>query len=254
MNVTENRDLLFKAIAAAQGEFTTVDKSASNPHFKSKFAPLDSIIEMIRPILPKHGLSVVQFTDIPEGGNGVIIETVITHDSGQYISGRLFMPTVKQDPQGYGSSITYGRRYALGAALGIVSDEDVDGNQQEGAERQTKAQQQPAKPTTPPADIDPESAGYHTRIQAALKSIYGDDKNAALAKVEEMTTFTPKGKTEPVKGVRNFLTLKGDRAKFLAEKLEKLVKASDAPPEKCDKCGLTLTKEGVCPDPSCTPF
>jgi hypothetical protein len=141
MNVTENRDLLFKAIAAAQGEFTTVDKSASNPHFKSKFAPLDSIIEMIRPILPKHGLSVVQFTDIPEGGNGVIIETVITHDSGQYISGRLLMPTVKQDPQGYGSSITYGRRYALGAALGIVSDEDVDGNQSEGAERQTRAQQ-----------------------------------------------------------------------------------------------------------------
>jgi hypothetical protein len=141
MNVTENRDLLFKAIAAAQGEFTTVDKSASNPHFKSKFAPLDSIIEMIRPILPKHGLSVVQFTDIPESGNGVIIETIITHDSGQYISGRLFMPTVKQDPQGYGSSITYGRRYALGAALGIVSDEDVDGNQAEGTERQTRAQQ-----------------------------------------------------------------------------------------------------------------
>jgi hypothetical protein len=113
-----------------------------------------------------------------------------------------------------------------------------------------------AQPTQQPAttnDISPADAEYHKRITAALKAIYGDDKNAALAKVEEMTTFTPKGKTEPVKGVRNFLTLKGDRAKFLAEKLEKLVKASDAPPEKCDKCGLTLTKEGVCPDPDCTP-
>jgi len=143
MNVTEDRKELFKAIAAAQGEFTTVEKNAKNPHFNSKFAPLDSIIEMIRPILPKHGLAVVQFTDIPESGNGVIIETIITHESGQYISGRLGMPTVKQDPQGYGSSITYGRRYALGAALGIVSDEDVDGNQPEGAEKQTRAQQRP---------------------------------------------------------------------------------------------------------------
>lgn len=141
MKTSENTADLFKALAAAQGEFTTVEKNAKNPHFNSKFAPLDSIIEMIRPILPKHGLSVVQFTDLPESGNGIIIETVITHETGQYISGRLYMPTVKQDPQGYGSSITYGRRYSLGAALGIVSDEDVDGNQSEepAAKRQQAA-------------------------------------------------------------------------------------------------------------------
>ena len=128
MEVTEYRKELFKAISAAQGEFSTVDKGKDNPFFKSKYAPLDSIIEMIRPILPKHGLSVVQFTDIPESGNGIIIETVITHESGQYISGKLLMPLTKIDPQGAGSAITYGRRYALAAALGIVSDEDIDGN------------------------------------------------------------------------------------------------------------------------------
>lgn len=126
MNATENRSELFKAISDAQGEFKTVEKNAVNPHFKSKFAPLDSIIEMVRPILPKHGLSAMQFTDIQD--NGIVVETIIAHSSGQYISGKLFMPAVKQDPQGYGSALTYGRRYGLAAALGIVSDEDVDGN------------------------------------------------------------------------------------------------------------------------------
>jgi hypothetical protein len=128
MNVTEERKELFKALSMAQKEFTTVAKDKENPHFKSKFAPLDTIIEMLRPILPKHGLAFMQFNDTPEDGQGVIIETIITHESGQFISGRLLMPMAKQDPQGCGSAITYGRRYALAAALGIVSDEDVDGN------------------------------------------------------------------------------------------------------------------------------
>lgn len=126
MNISEGKGDLFAAISNAQAEFSTVAKNATNPHFKSKFAPLDTIIEMIRPILPKHGLAVMQFTDIAEAG--IVVETVITHSSGQYISGALAMPVVKQDPQGYGSALTYGRRYALAAALGIVSDEDVEGN------------------------------------------------------------------------------------------------------------------------------
>jgi len=136
VNITEDRKELFKAISAAQGEFTTVEKGKDNPFFKSKYAPLDSIIEMIRPVLAKHELAVVQFTDIPAEDNGIIVETVITHSSGQYISGRLLMPVAKEDPQGAGSSLTYGRRYALAAALGIVSDEDVDGNQPEGGKQQ----------------------------------------------------------------------------------------------------------------------
>lgn len=126
MNCSTTTTTIFKSIATAQGEFKTVEKSASNPHFKSKFAPLDNIIEMLRPVLPKHGLSFLQFTDTDE--TGIIVETVIAHESGEWVSGRLRMPAVKQDPQGYGSALTYGRRYGLAAAFGIVSDEDVDGN------------------------------------------------------------------------------------------------------------------------------
>jgi len=219
MFVTEERALLFKAIAAAQGEFSTVEKSAKNPHFNSKFAPLDSIIEMIRPILPRHGLSVIQFTDIPESGNGIIIETIISHESGQYISGRLQMPTVKNDPQGYGSSISYGRRYSLGAALGIVSDEDVDGNQTEAPEKKPRPAQQPSKPAQQP-NADPKDAEYHERIKDALRAIYGDDKAAALAKVEELTTWEKDGKT--IKGNADYRKKTGKGAQILCHQLEKL--------------------------------
>lgn len=244
MNVTEERSALFKAIAAAQGEFTTVEKNAKNPHFNSKFAPLDSIIEMIRPILPKHGLSVVQFTDLPESGGGVIIETVITHESGQFISGRLYMPTVKQDPQGYGSAITYGRRYALGAALGIVSDEDVDGNQAETPARAARAQQQPAAP----ANLDPKDAEHIDRIKKALHTLYAADKKAALDKVEELTSFVPRGKTEAerVKGVRDFTKLTGQRLSILTHSLEKLVPKEET---LCNECRQPVTKHAAsCPN------
>jgi len=197
MFVTEERALLFKAIAAAQGEFSTVEKNAKNPHFNSKFAPLDSIIEMIRPILPKHGLSVIQFTDIPESGNGVIIETVIVHESGQYISGRLQMPTVKQDPQGYGSSITYGRRYALGAALGIVSDEDVDGNQTDSPEKKPRPAQPPSKPA-PPADPALISDAQRKMIFAKMKAAGLEPETLKAAFKVESSSQIKKAQVEDV--------------------------------------------------------
>ena len=154
MFITEERKELFKAVSQAQGEFSTVEKNGTNPHFNSKFAPLDSIIEMIRPILTKYGLAVMQHCDIPDGP-GIIIETMISHESGQYLTNRLFTPVVKNDPQGYGSAITYARRYALGATLGIVSDEDVDGNQS-AAKATTKTATQAAKSAHVPGTISAE--------------------------------------------------------------------------------------------------
>ena len=143
MNKSETTVTIFKAISAAQGDFKTVEKTSLNTHFKSKFAPLDSIIEMLRPILPKHGLSFIQFTDTDD--TGIIVETVIAHESGEWVSGRLKMPATKQDPQGYGSALTYGRRYGLAAALGIVSDEDVDGNGNGEGEKKQQQQTPPKK-------------------------------------------------------------------------------------------------------------
>ncbi len=229
MFVTEGRKELFKAISAAQGEFTTVEKGKDNPFFKSKYAPLDSIIEMVRPILAKHGLSVIQFTDIPEAGNGVIVETVITHSSGEYISGRLLMPVTKVDPQGAGSALTYGRRYGLAAALGIVSDEDVDGNQPEQGKPQK--QQQAAKPAAQHVKLTENQAKYFPRVKAALDTLFGTDVAAKKKEISALTTFEGKDK-KTVAGVEDYRTLDGKRLEILCHKLEQQTSG----PEMCNEC------------------
>lgn len=238
MIITDERKELFKALSIAQGRFTTVAKDKDNPFFKSLYAPLDSIIEMIRPILAENGLTAMQFTDLPDTGEGVLIETIITHESGQYISGKLYMPAAKLDPQGFGSAITYGRRYALAAALGIVSDEDTDANDIKGKPK--NAQEGTKSP--PQATAIPEGDKDHMqRVKTALRAIYGNDIQAGLSKVEELTTFKNKEGKE-IKGTRDLAKITGKRLEILCHNLEKLVPKppKDAPPPLADSCPLCL--------------
>lgn len=106
---------------------------------------------------------------------------------------------------------------------------------------------QALKPAAQPENTDPKDAEHHDRIKAALHALYGDDKTGALDKVEELTSFIPKGKAEAerVKGVRNFLMLKGDRAKYLAHGLEKLVQKE---PAMCNECRQTGGHSESCPN------
>lgn len=117
---------LASALAAAFGEIESATKSANNPHFKSKYADLTTVIEAIKPALIKHNLF---FTQRPEPSDkGVTIETVIGHASGEEMSlGKLFVPANKNDAQGFGSALTYARRYALVTAFGVPVEDD-DGN------------------------------------------------------------------------------------------------------------------------------
>ncbi len=111
-----------KAFAAIEGAV----KGKVNPAFRSKYADLSSVIDAIKPALVDNGLWFTQRTQKADGG--VIIETVILHSSGQSMScGPLFMPATKQDAQGYGSALTYARRYSLMAAFGVPAEDD-DGN------------------------------------------------------------------------------------------------------------------------------
>lgn len=101
-----------------------VKKDATNPFFKSKYASLSNILEAINEPLNECGLSFVQF---PTGENG--LNTLLMHaDSGEFMEADYTMKPVKDDPQGKGSVITYQRRYALSAILGLNIDEDDDGN------------------------------------------------------------------------------------------------------------------------------
>lgn len=123
----ETKDL-FTAIIAVSSKLVNPQKSASNPHFKSGFAPLDEITKDVRPILAANGLAVIQDA---KGGNGnITVSTMIIHSSGQWVeTDGLTLKLSKDDPQGGCAAVTYARRYALLAALNIVgTDEDDDGN------------------------------------------------------------------------------------------------------------------------------
>lgn len=119
-----------KAIASAfvkaQADFGPALKTNTNPHFKSKYAGLDACVEAVIDALHKHGIALMQRTLPCE--SGVTVETVFLHTSGETLSsGPLHVPASKNDPQGYGSALTYARRYSLMAACGIAPEDD-DGN------------------------------------------------------------------------------------------------------------------------------
>jgi len=118
---------LNEALAAAQAKMKTATKDSVNPHYKSRYADLSAVWEAWREVGPALGLAILQTpVDGPEGK--LTLETVLLHSSGEERRSRLTFPVAQQTPQSYGSALTYARRYALSAMVGIVADEDDDGN------------------------------------------------------------------------------------------------------------------------------
>lgn len=116
---------LAEALAKAQAQMENAKKDSVNPHFKSKYADIASVIDAIREPLSKHGLAFVQYA---EEENGIMyLITKLIHSSGEWISGKMKLLITKQDMQGLGSAITYARRYGLSAIVGLAQDDD-DGN------------------------------------------------------------------------------------------------------------------------------
>jgi hypothetical protein len=125
MNKSESIKELATALNKFQAECSGAKKNAENPHFKSKFANLEAVINCAKDALSDNGLSVSQFPVMDQGYAGV--ETILMHISGEWISNTLLLACKKQDPQAMGSAITYARRYAYQSVLGIPSEDD-DGN------------------------------------------------------------------------------------------------------------------------------
>ncbi len=114
------------AFVAAQRGFSPALKTSTNPHFRSKYADLSACVEAVIDALNANGIAMMQHTF--EDQAGVTVETVFLHESGETLnSGKLHVPASKQDAQGYGSALTYARRYSLMAACGIAPEDD-DGN------------------------------------------------------------------------------------------------------------------------------
>lgn len=116
-----------------------VQKAKENPFFHSRYADLSTVVQTVTPIIAEHGLSVTQLPDYD--GDRDLLTTRLLHESGQWIEASMRLLPIKSDPQAQGSAITYARRYAYCAVLGIVADEDDDG----------QAASRPAPTTASPA-------------------------------------------------------------------------------------------------------
>jgi hypothetical protein len=142
---------LFAALSAFQAECEAPKKLSTNPHFQSKYANLEEVLETARKPLAKHGLALLQF---PCGGSqgSVGVATMLTHKSGQWVRAAVAFPIEKSSPQGAASAITYARRYSAMAALGMAPEDD-DAEAAEGrgsAAAKARASKAKAKDADPP--------------------------------------------------------------------------------------------------------
>lgn len=127
MAQSETINELAAALSKAQGEMQAAIKDKINPFFKSSYADLGSVWDAARPVLSKYGLCIMQTTELSADRNQVIMVTTLAHTSGQWMKSYLPLNPSKNDSQGMGAAITYLRRYSLSAIVGVVCDEDDDG-------------------------------------------------------------------------------------------------------------------------------
>lgn len=167
MKTSESIKELAAALCNVQANIAPAKFNAVNPFFKSRYADLNSVYEACRGLMTENGLALVQFPSIPpiEIGPAIALTSRLMHESGEWLEDTMVMPLAKTTAQDYGSGLTYARRYALSAIIGIVSDEDDDGNQSE-----------------------PITDGQKKALHAAGNAVYGDawdDKRPEL--VEAIT-------------------------------------------------------------------
>jgi hypothetical protein len=177
-----------KAIAAAlvkaQKEFGPALKTSTNPAFRSsssggKYADLASCIEAVIDGLNNNGIYLMQLNE--ERENGICVQTIFIHESGEQLSsGSLYVPAAKHDPQGFGSALTYARRYSLMAACGIAPEDD-DGNAAtktappQAAPKAAPAILAPPKPpVAAPKKVEGKDAEWQLKVSAQPDTEFGD--------------------------------------------------------------------------------
>jgi hypothetical protein len=167
------------ALVKAQKEFGPALKTSSNPHFRTKYADLSACIEAVIDGLNNNGIYLMQLTD--ESDTGIKIQTVFIHESGEQMSsGWLFVPAAKHDPQGFGSALTYARRYSIMVACGIAPADD-DGNAASKpapvvAPKPVAATPKPAAPPppAPPKKVEGADKEWQLKVSAQPDTDFAD--------------------------------------------------------------------------------
>ncbi len=137
MKFSESIKHVASSLGKLQAELVQPKKSAINPFHKSRYVTLEGTVDSIKELCTKHGLSYTQ--SIVSNETGVGVQTMIIHESGEYILHEpFFFPLQQQTPQGGASASTYARRYSLSSAFGIVPEDDDDGNFASQSKQQTK--------------------------------------------------------------------------------------------------------------------
>jgi len=161
---------IHQAFVAAQKQFGPALKTSTNPHFRSRYADLSACVEAVIDALNDNGIALMQTTHPSE--NGVAVETVLIHESGQTISsGVLHVPASKQDAQGYGSALTYARRYSLMATCGIAPEDD-DGNRASRVEIKAK-------------DVKVERVSVVNKATGEVTEVVSATKDAKKSRIEK---------------------------------------------------------------------
>ena len=123
MKASDSIKEIAAALSRAQAVMAGAKRDSTNPAYRSKYADLASVWEACREALTKNGIAVVQMTRV-SNDDEVIVETRLLHSSGEWIEGELSVPVTKADAHGYGSALTYARRYSLAAAVGVAPEDD----------------------------------------------------------------------------------------------------------------------------------
>jgi hypothetical protein len=220
---------LAAALAKAQGQMSAAKKDALNPHFKSKYADLASIWDACRDVLSANGLAVIQ--RVGAAADSVCVTTMLVHSSGEWVKDTCVMPVAQRTPQGVGSAITYARRYALSALVGVAAEDD-DGNAASG---------RPA--TSPPADSRPANGTSRTEaVKAKLKAVVdvkaGETEAEATARTakEQAAKSPPRPQDEAMQAMLQLSILQNQLA-WSGQKIASFIRGATG---KADRTLLNL--------------
>lgn len=162
MNKSESIKELACALAKAQRSMGGAKKDSSNPFYKSTYSDLSSVVTAIREPLSSNGLSFIQATE-PSDKDEIRVITMLMHESGEWLSSTIAIPVSKADAQGYGSAITYAKRYGLQGLLGVPSEDD-DGN----AAAKAKPAITPVRAAMQSVDINTEDMDFLRGVASEL--------------------------------------------------------------------------------------